>query len=167
MCHDAVLWLCMVGDLNLSSDSHMLTAWRAKGAVMQSLLTDSNNRRVAVLLDADAAFRVTKGNLNLKCLQLRPRSCFFRWRCVFLSPHPRKCVDRPPSCAGEFAGTDYAPLLHALNAYKTQYNNLLANIKANASRVPKSIGTPLKTALTNCTGALRCSSCAFPSILHH
>ena len=60
-------------------------------------------------------------------------------------------------CAGsKFVCLDYAPILHSLNSHKLQYNALIVLIKKNASmKIPKSIGMPLKEALSACTNALK------------
>ena len=61
-------------------------------------------------------------------------------------------------CAGR-AGVhalDYAPLLHRINVSSNQYHRILRLIKKHLSRVPRSIGVPLKAALGECSSSLRC-----------
>lgn len=56
--------------------------------------------------------------------------------------------------AAGYTGMDYAPLLHALNVYRSQYNTIIEQVKKRASKLPKSLGAPLKAGLTACTAAL-------------
>ncbi len=62
----------------------------------------------------------------------------------------RVCVGR----AGVYV-LDYAPLLHRINVTSNQYHRVLRLIKKHLSRVPRSIGVPLKAALGECSSSLR------------
>ncbi len=51
---------------------------------------------------------------------------------------------------------EYATQLHYFNVASNQYHRVLRLIKLHLSRVPRSIGVPLKAALGECSTSLRC-----------
>ncbi len=62
----------------------------------------------------------------------------------------------PHTLAGYVYTLEYATQLHYFNVASNQYHRVLRLIKLHLSRVPRSIGVPLKAALGECSTSLQC-----------
>ena len=147
----------------------LLAVARSRGVLLANVLTHPRYRGVAAVLDGDVAL-TARGTYARVCV------C---WNCacllvVRLCQHEGfvfgdgilhvvvgwcgLCVCLCVCVAGHFSSADYAPLLHKLSVYRTQYSGLLSRVKGVSAHIPNTVKASLKAALSACTAAFRCVS---------